>query len=97
MRDVKISGYFKTGPLEGAYIVAHLLAREDFVKDLPTMMLLNDGALSWAPRTAEITGFVLAGEDLQISLSQDPALEGVSSYVIDGTAQESLGFNGGMT
>ncbi len=84
-------------PGEVVSITIEILTREDFVKDLPTMMLLNDGALSWAPRTAEITGFVLAGEDLQISLSQDPALEGVSSYVIDGTAQESLGFNGGMT
>src|SRR5216684_5006659 len=84
-------------PGEVVSITIEILTREDFVKDLPTMMLLNDGALSWAPRTAEITGFVLAGEDLQISLSQDPAPEGVSSYVIDGTAQESLGFNGGMT
>jgi len=33
VRDVKISGYFKTGPLEGAYIVAHLLATKFGIDD----------------------------------------------------------------
>ena len=33
MREVKISGYFKTGQLEGAYVVARLLAKAFGIED----------------------------------------------------------------
>jgi hypothetical protein len=60
------------------------------------MTMTNDPAIWWFPDQAEAS-FSLTGDDLMIQVNQNPAIEAVSSFTINGKAANPLGFNGGRT
>lgn len=84
---------------QGDEVTIHIevLTRDDFMKTLPRPNLTNDAGLRWLSSSAEIKGYSLDGDHLQISVGQTPSMEGVSDFVIDGTAKQSLGFGKGIT
>ncbi len=78
-------------------IAVSVLTRDDFVNSIPKLALSNDIGVRWLSNKAELTGFSVTGDLLRIDVSQTPALEGVSAYIIEGIASKTLGFNKGIT
>src|SRR2546422_3622869 len=78
-------------------ITVSVLTRDDFVNSIPKLALSNDIRVRWLSNKAELTGLSVTGDLLRIDVSQTPALEGVSAYIIEGIASKTLGFNKGIT
>src|SRR2546426_265673 len=78
-------------------IAVSVLTRDDFVNSIPKLALSNDIGVRWLSNKAELTGLSVTGDLLRIDVSQTPALEGVSAYIIEGIASKTLGFNKGIT
>ncbi len=74
-----------------------VLTREEFVRNLPRISLANSVGANWLGDSVEISKFTLEANDLKISLSQQTDIRGLSDFVIEGTASDSLAFKSGIT
>jgi len=72
----------------------NVLTREDFVETIPRFTLTNLAHASWMADTAELKEFNLVGNQLQVHVSQQPVMEGVSSFSILGQQRKSIGYVG---
>jgi len=73
-------------------VTINLLTRDDFVNSLPKVTLGNEIGAKWMTDLASLNTFKLADDHLRVGVTQEPEVEGVSSFVIDGSAANSLGF-----
>src|SRR5438093_6639856 len=73
-------------------VTINVLTRDDFVNSLPKVTWGNGMGAKWMTDLASLTNFKLSGDHLRIGVTEDPEVEGVSSFVIDGSAVKSLGF-----
>ncbi len=78
-------------------ITVSVLTRGEFVRSLPRLSLANSVGASWLGDSVEISQFTLEGNDLKILLSQQTDIQGLSDFVIEGTASDSLAFKSGIT
>src|SRR5712691_8028146 len=73
-------------------VTINLLTRDDFVNSLPKVTLGNEIGAKWMTDLASLNTFKLADDHLRVGVTQEPEVEGVSNFVIDGSAANSLGF-----
>ena len=76
-------------------ISVQILTREDFVKNLPEFTWANEDRVKWLTDLSHLH-FHLDGDNLNVFVTQDPEVEGLSEFVIGGTAQP-LKFHIGVT
>ncbi len=76
-------------------ISVQILTREDFVKNLPEFTWANENRVKWLTDLSHMH-FSLDGDNLNVFVTQDPEVEGLSEFVIGGVAQP-LKFHIGVT
>jgi hypothetical protein len=84
-------------PGEVLIVIIHVLTAEVFVESLPRVALANYMGADWMTDVTSVNTFAVEASRLAIGITQDPEVEGVSSYKISGIASAPLGFNKGIT
>ncbi len=73
-------------------VTISVLTKDDFVNSLPKVTWGNEMGAKWMTDLASLNTFKLSRDRLRIGVTEEPDVEGVSSFVIDGSAAKSLGF-----
>lgn len=67
-------------------ITVSVLTREEFVNDLPSFNLGNVDQVRWMPDIVSLKSFVSDGNNMKVYATQDPEVEGISDFLMQGTA-----------
>jgi hypothetical protein len=83
------------GPGDILKIRLQILTTQDFLTSVPQIKLVNAMGINWVTTEADITGYTLSGDDLEVQVTQPQEEPGQFSF--DGATTGALGFNAGRT